>query len=72
MEKPSWIPKSVPDKTLIIIALDRLHVANGMFHGVNLASGNAIVVSGDKPQYFSGGRKGGGVGIVLLMNFKSA
>lgn len=71
VEKSSRISRPVPDKTLVIIALGRLHTANGMFHGVDLPPGESIVVSGDKPQYFDGGKQGGGLGIVFFIKFKS-
>ena len=71
VEKSVRILRPVPDKTLVIIALGRLHTANGMFHGVDLPPGESIIVSDDKPQYFDGGKQGGGLGIVLLIKFKS-
>ena len=65
MEKPSHIPKPVPDKTLMIIALGRLHPVTGIFRGVDLAQGESVMISGDEPQMFDGGKNGGGLGIVL-------
>lgn len=42
-----------------------------MFNGVDLQPGGSAIVSGDKAQNFNGGNKGGGLGIVLRINFKS-
>ena len=72
VEKPYRILNPVPNKTLIIIGLGRLHTANGMFHGVDLTPGGSVVISGDKLQEFDGGNKGGGLGIVLRINYKSS
>lgn len=71
VEKLSRLPKPVPDKTLIIIALGPLHSANGLFRGVHLAQGESTIISGDEPQVFDGGKKGGGFGIVLRVKHKS-
>ena len=70
IEKPSRIPKPVSDKTLIIIALGRLHPVTGIFRGVDLAYGESVVISGDEPQMFDGGKNGGGPGIVLRLKWK--
>lgn len=70
VEKPNRISRPVPDKTLVIIALGQLHTANGIFRGVDLAPGDSIVISGDEPQVFDGGKKGGGLGIVLRIKYK--
>lgn len=42
-----------------------------MFDGVDLQPGAYAIVSGDKAQRFSGGKKGGGLGIVLQIKLKS-
>lgn len=65
IKKPFRIPSRVPNKSLIIIALGRLHPKNGIFHGVDLLPGGCVVISGDKPQYFDAQGEGGGLGIVL-------
>ena len=70
-EKSIHFSTFVPDKTIVIIALGRLHATNGIFHGVDLPSGGSVVVSGDKPQHFDGGNPAGGLGIALRTNFKS-
>lgn len=72
VEKPSQIPRPIPDKTLVIIGLGRLNTANGMFNGVDLPSGGSAIISGDKAQNFVGGYNGGGLGIALRIKFKSA
>lgn len=42
-----------------------------MFRGVDLIPGESVIISGDKAQEFDGGNKGGGLGIVLRVRFKS-
>ena len=71
MEKSCRIPRPVPDKTLNIIGLGRLCTADGIFRGVELVPGESIIISGDKAQEFDGGNKGGGLGIVPRVRFKS-
>ena len=72
IENPCRLLRPVPDKTLIIIALERPHLANGIFHGVDLPSGGSVVINGDNPQYFDGGRRGGGIGVALRLKFVSS
>ncbi len=72
VEKPSRIAKPMPDKTLVIIGLGRLHAGNGMFDGIDLPPGESATVSGDKPQIFVGDKKGGGIGIVLRIGYQSS
>lgn len=72
VEKLSRIPRPVPDKTLITIELKRLHKANSMFYGVDLALGESAVISSNKLQEFDGGYKEGGLGLVLRVKFKSS
>lgn len=71
VEKPGRISKPVPDKTLVIIAIGRLHSGNGMFTKVNLGSGGDLVLSGDETQVFLGGKRGGGIGVILRIKFKA-
>ena len=42
-----------------------------MFTKVDLGSGEDLVLSGDETQVFNGGEKGGGLGILLRIKFKS-
>ena len=72
VEKPCRVPRPVPDKTLIIIGLGRLCPLNGMFHGVDLISGESTIVSGDTLQDFYRGNRGGGLGLALRVKFKSS
>ena len=71
VEKPGQISKPVPKKTLVIIAIGELHSNNGMFMKANLGSGEDLILSGDETQVFNGGKKGGGLGILLRIKFKS-
>ena len=71
VDKSIQLLRPVPDKTLIIIGLGRLHAANGMFNEVDLQPGACAIVSGDEAQNFNRGNKGGGLGIVLQIKFKS-
>lgn len=71
VEKPGQISKPVPDKTLVFIAIGRLHSDNGMFTKVDLRSGEDSILSGDDNQVFVGGQRGGGIGVLLRIKFKT-
>lgn len=71
VEKPGQFPKSVPDKTLTIIAIRQLNSINSMFMKVDLGSGKDLILSSDEIQVFNEGEKGGGLGILLRIKFNS-
>lgn len=69
VEKAGQISKPVPGKTLVIIAIGPLHSENGSFTRINLRSGDDVIVPGDEPQFFLGGKRGGGIGILMRIKF---
>lgn len=59
--------KPAPGKTLVVIAVGPLHVENGMFSGLNLLCGTDGILSGDEPLIFPGNRRGGGLGVMIMI-----
>ena len=71
VQTPSQIVQPVPNTTLVFIALTLLNTDTGIFRGLNLHPGSSSVVSGDLAQVFEGGDRGGGLGIVVRIKFRS-
>ena len=69
VDKAGQISKPVPGKTLIIIAIGPLHSENGSFTKIDLISGADAIVSGDEPQFFLGGKRNGGIGIIMSIKY---
>lgn len=71
VEKPDQISKSVPDKILVFIAIERLHSDNDMFTKVDLRFEEDSILSDDDNQIFVDGQRGGGIGVLLRIKFKT-
>lgn len=68
-ERSGTLKRPFPKQHLVILALDDLHQNNGLplIEGVEtLASGDYVVLSGDKDMRFNG--KGGGLAFFILLS----
>ena len=69
VDKAGQISKPVPGKTLVIIAIGPLHSENGSFTKIDLISGADTIISGEEPQFFLGGKRGGGIGLIMRIKY---
>ena len=68
IENSGQIPSPVPDKVLVVIALNRLHTDSGIWKGIDLEAGHSAITSGNKTQLFMGKKNGGGMGLLLRLS----
>ena len=68
VKRPSQITRPIPNTTVAFIALNS---DTGIFKGLDLLSGRSSIVSGDRAQDFQGESRGGGLGIIVRIRYKS-